>query len=120
MLYWGMTSVLKTAGLQSNEQSASLSVQVLILTEVPDPVAESLSISAGREPVHKCRLLASDCMLFGFDSTSEPSYQRAYTLLVALSDATRNAVPVALLGLRADLGTSSSIQRRVRSCQCIA
>lgn len=90
-----------------------------MLIEVPVQSAEELSISAAKDPAAQERLLSNDAMLFGFDSASADSYMQARALSVALSDATNNVIPVALLGLKADLGVSSSITSMVRYSQNI-
>jgi hypothetical protein len=100
-------------GLQRIAVNGVSGVQVLVLIEVPFSSAEELSISAAKDPAAQERLLRNDAMLFGFDSVSAESYTQARALAVALSDATNNVMPVALLGLKADLGVSSNITSMV-------
>jgi hypothetical protein len=87
--------------------------QVLVLCEVPIAHAEELSIAAAKDPAAQERLLAHDAMLFGFDSMSADSYAQSRALMLALSDAANNVLPVALLGLKSDLGVSSNITSMV-------
>ena len=94
-------------------------MQILVLIEVPVASAEELSISAAKDPKAQERLLRNDAMLFGFDSVSAESYSQARALSVALSDATNNVIPVALVSLKADLGVSSNITSMVRTDACV-
>jgi hypothetical protein len=89
-------------------------VQLVVISEVPQPVAEKLVLNATRGQESRKRLLAHDLLLFGFDGTSEASYELAHTLLVEISDATGNEVPAALVGLKEGLGISNAILARVR------
>lgn len=88
-------------------------LQLLVMHEVPISTAEDLCISVLKDQSKQDMLLNNDVMLFGFDSVSSESYAQARSLLVSLSDASNNLVPVALVGLKADLGVSSDITSMV-------
>lgn len=88
-------------------------MQLLVMHEVPMATAEDLCIAALKDHSKQNMLVESDIMLFGFDSVSSESYAQARSLLVSLSDASNNIVPVALVGLKADLGVSSDITAMV-------
>ena len=90
-------------------------VQLLVINEVSTSVGEELCISAAKEQSKQDWLLSFDIMLFGFDSVDSNSYAQARSMLVSLSDASQNVVPVALVGLKADLGVSSDITSMVRA-----
>lgn len=89
------------------------SLQALIMVEVPQGAAQDLLVATRKDPAALERLFANDVLLFGFDCTSEDSCDFAYSLLVALSDETRNSMPVALVSLKSDLGMSSTIREKV-------
>lgn len=90
-------------------------VQLLVIQELSAATAEDLCISAPKDQTKQDLLLNSDIMLFGFDSVCAESYTQARSLMVSLSDASNNIVPVALVGLKADLGLSSDITSMVCS-----
>jgi hypothetical protein len=90
------------------------------MVEVPQVAAQDLLVSTRTDPASLERLLGNNVLLFGLDCTSEDSCSTAYSLLVALSDETHNRMPVAFVPLKTDLGTSSTIRKKVRYAACPA